>query len=182
MGEFSTALFFISIGIFLLILLCIPVGMALLVYKLARKWLKRSIAIAIASIIPLFCIYETYFAIFPDDSFYRGEFKLITGMECPRSAKFFSKDASYPLWQGEYSSCALIEFSPDDYLSILDTIKKDSLFSEGRDWGSPEKVKVTKGHNQGKIVYGATYNENDNLRYIGFYEDGKTIIIHFSKT
>jgi hypothetical protein len=182
MGEFSTAMFLISIGLFLLISLCIPLGIALLVYKLARKWLRRSIAIVIASIIPLFCIYEVYFAIYPDDDFYKGEFKLVTGMKCPQSAKVISKDASYPVWQGEYSSCAIIEFSTDDYLSILETVKKDSLLTEGGNWGSPEQVKVTKVHKPGKIVYGASYNKDDYFRYIGFYDDGKTIIIHYSKT
>jgi energy-coupling factor transporter transmembrane protein EcfT len=183
MGEFSTIIFLISIGLFLLILFCIPVGIALLVYKLARKWLRRSIAIAVASIIPLFCIYEAYIAIYPGDSFYKGEFELITGMECPRSAKVIEKDASYPDFGGDYISCALIEFSTEDYNKIIETVRGNHLFSEGYPIGSTQFRRVTGGRVLAKLLYEASYNDgNGGYRYVGFFDDGKTIVVHFIQT
>jgi hypothetical protein len=180
LGSLFTISFVVGIIILTLILLCIPVGLSILVYKLVRKKFNKYIALALASIIPLFCIYEIYDAIWPGDGFYRGHFKMITQIELPESGKIIRKDASWPDLHGDYCASALIELSNDDYRKLMEYVKGNKVFTDSSMMGSSQVQKVLGSINYSRITYEASYQVEDEDRGIGFLDDGRTIVISFA--
>ena len=52
----------------------------------------------------IFSIYQSYTAVYPNDSFYFKEFEYVTNQKIPNSAKIVSKKSSYPDFHGDYFS------------------------------------------------------------------------------
>jgi hypothetical protein len=84
----------------------------LMTLRAGHFWKLGAIAIIL---MVLFGIYD---AVYPSDSFYEGEFERVSGLSYPRSGVIRHKDSTYPDIHGDYSSCALIEVSADDYQRI----------------------------------------------------------------
>lgn len=104
-----------------------------LVLNVLAYWLRRkenilrflSVALfAITNISAAAALFEVYTAIYPLESFYKEEFKKVTGLDFPASGRFLFKDASYPSWQGDYESCAIIEVSREDYVMLRSKMQK----------------------------------------------------------
>ena len=185
-------------GLLLLIIWNVPVATTIIIYKLTNWKYHKIIALICASIIPIFSIYEFYNVTFQDaninidtiefyinnyldnDAFYRSEFKYIVGMDFPNSGKIIRKDASFPDLKGDYCSSALIQFSEQDYQRILDYVKNNEKFAGGRIIESKQFNFVLGSKDESAFVYKASYIEEDYYyRFIGFFNDDRTIIIHF---
>lgn len=123
-------------------ILIIPILICVFSFKRAKK--KK--ILAYRPIVPLVIIaflgYETYTAIYPTDNFYFAEFKSVTLMNIPKSAKIIKKDASYPDFHGDYCSASLIKLSQQEYTDLLDQISKNKQLKKEKMRGSEELDKV----------------------------------------
>ncbi len=172
--------FLFSIFLFALMAITIP---ALVLYAIYRAFvamnLKR-VGVAIVIAITSFLCYEVYTAIYPTDSFYFEEYKTITLREPPKSAVVIKKTASYPDFKGEYASAALIRLSRTDYANLLNDLSKDKRLQEVLQVsGSQEYNEVTSFLKNNDVSRGFTREqkgEEDRYYYIGFMDDGCTIV------
>jgi hypothetical protein len=138
--------------------------------------------VGIAAVIVIFCFlfYEIYTAIYPTDSFYFEEYKTITLREPPKSAVVIKKTASYPDFKGEYASVALIRLSRIDYNKLLADILRDKRLQEVLQInGSQEYNEVTSFLKRANVSRGfirEVKGEEDRYYYIGFMDDGCTVV------
>jgi hypothetical protein len=72
--------------------------------------------------------HETYFAIYPDDDFYLGEFEYVTDRKPPEDAVILFKYASYPDFHGDYCSFSRMQLSRLAYDGLLKELAKDKRF------------------------------------------------------
>ncbi|MGB6092300.1 MAG: hypothetical protein WBF83_00900 [Moheibacter sp.] len=119
-------MFFLLFGLFVLLLISIPIGIAYLIFRfLSKKGYKKIGLIVLFSVIGGM-IYIIYTAIYPTDSFYKDEFENFTEIEFPKSAKIIWKDSSYPDIHGDYQSGMIFIADSADYENILNQIKNNS--------------------------------------------------------
>jgi hypothetical protein len=169
-------LLFIFIAFALIIGL--PVALTIYGYKKLRKTKFKKYAFLIPTVIIGLLVYEIYVAIYPLDSFYKDDFKTITGVDLDKSAIIKRKNASYPDVHGSYCSCALIKLDKQAYTSLLDKVKSDTSFN-GTDEISSEEYEYVTEHKDIDYLYKAIELDSDNeYKFIGFLKDGRTIIIH----
>lgn len=170
--------------LFILMIVGVIVGVIIIVYRLVKKKFGKKPALISLMVIPLILSYYIYFAIYPNDNFYRGEFRKIVGLKLPESAEILRKDASYHDLHGDYCSSALIMLSEAEYQSILNFVKNDGKFNGNyMMMGSVQYNKVLGDLSENDMVYEASYIEKeDRYNFIGFFKDGKTIIIHFASS
>ncbi len=165
------------------IILTIPIIASVFIFKITKRKYPLSISYIFASFIPLVFAYFIFTAFYPNDEFYKYEFKTITKMDFPNSGKIIKKDASYPI-SGDYCSSALIEFKKNDYDIILSKIQNNTSFASNNYSGSAQFNYVTKELDLQQLKYqyvdSLEYVTNANMHYIGFMNDGKTIIIHLA--
>lgn len=72
--------------------------------------------------------YNVYFAIYPKDNFYLGEFAVVTKRSAPSETKVLFKDATYPDFHGEYCSYSRLLVTKSSYLKLLNDIQQDQSF------------------------------------------------------
>jgi hypothetical protein len=84
------------------------------------SWVILCLTIVIAAVFS----FEAYKKTYPLESFYKEEFVKVTGLDFPSSGQFLFKEASYPAFNGDYESCALIEVSMEDYMKLRSNIQK----------------------------------------------------------
>jgi len=173
---------FLIPGVLLFLYVSLPFVIAYFVYKWAKRRLHKYIALALVLIIPIIFYYPIYIAVHPPDDFYKYEFKEIVGMDFPKSGDIIRKRASYPDFHGDYCSSALIEFSEDDYQQILEYVKGSMIFDNNTIMGSDIYYSVIGSISDEEFIYKASYYPKDDYRFIGFLNDGKTIIIHLANS
>ena len=127
-----------------------------------------------------------YKGCYPSEDFYREEFKEATGLELPKSGKFIYKTATYPDFQGEYSTKFIINVGKHFY-KHLDEKLRIKGFSENQTNGRykisfPEKIKSKSS----KIKYLLSLEKWDSrphikCNYVGFIEDEESIIVELIK-
>jgi energy-coupling factor transporter transmembrane protein EcfT len=172
---------------FILILLCLVVvallaglylGLPIGAFIFSYRWLSRKGYQKVGLLVSVLAIgmlaYFVYFAIYPDDDFYKNDFEHYTDMPFPDSGKIINKDASFPDTHGKYASCALIKFSEADYGTLLLEISTDTTFKADHNLGySGMFSQVAKGVNRNdtvKVVRKKKLN-------IAFLNDKKTVIV-----
>lgn len=122
-------MFFLLFGLFLLLLISVPIGIAYLIFRfLSKKGYKKIGLIVLFSVIGGM-IYIIYTAIYPTDSFYKDEFENFTEIEFPKSAKIIWKDSSYPDIHGDYQAGMIFIADSADYENLLNQIKSNPIFS-----------------------------------------------------
>lgn len=132
----------------------------------------------------LFLGWQTYSAIYPDDSFYLVEYQTVTGRVAPPNAKVVEKHATYPDFHGDYCSFSRINLPPAAYGSLMSELSKDSRF----DLNSREFVStgITRDKPLPGINVVGTFTRNDtksDQHYsIQFLADGKLVEVHLCVT
>lgn len=101
----------------LVIAVCLVVIIAWIAI-LIKLWRKGGIRRVISTAIAAGVIFLVYSAIYPHESFYKEEFERVTRLPFPASGKFLFKEATYPDFHGDYTSCALLEVSEKDYEAL----------------------------------------------------------------
>ncbi|MET4107214.1 hypothetical protein [Hymenobacter sp. UYP22] len=175
-------------GFFALLILSIPFGICWNIYWHFRKKGKRKAARIFAGLLGcglLVVSYFVYTAFYPTDEFYEKEFQHIAGLPFPKSGEILTKDASYPDQHGDYSACALVEVSPQEYQAILQRIAQDSSFaatSLATDIPVRSDSFIKVAGNVTTESYAKRYSKGSSVQhayqFIGFLADRKTIIIY----
>ena len=154
--------------------------------KLSRK---RDSQINKAYIIALLLIstVQTYLAYYPTDSFYFREFRSVTLRKPPASAEVIKKTSSYPDFHGDYCSSSLIKLSKDDYIKLYNELLNDKrLLREGKILIAEEFDKVLDRNKRELIITHSFQliipNTYGRYNYIGFINDGQTVVIDKCKS
>jgi hypothetical protein len=145
-------------------------------YKAFAKRNKGWIAIIIIVGATAFITWNIYRAFYPADEFYYQDFEKISFRKIPASADILSKSATYPDFHGDYCSAAVIELSVADYHKLLNDIKADKRFQKGEAGGSSALHDVMNGRKETDMTNGFL---NGDEGYIGFFNDGRTVLVQF---
>jgi hypothetical protein len=165
-------------------LLYLPINARLIKTGKLSLQLNQQINIAYVVILYLLSIYQTYDAFFPGESFYENEYEQVTKRKIPSSANFISKAATYPDFHGDYCSASMINISQSDYKRLFNELKNDNKLK-------PTSMNESSELNQimGKRVNDIIYcfqrdipGEEDRYLYIGFLNDGETIVVEVCVT
>tara|TARA_B100001758_G_C18297292_1_gene550339 strand:+ start:276 stop:695 length:420 start_codon:yes stop_codon:yes gene_type:complete len=138
-------------------------------------------------LIPLLIIYLfIYKGCYPSEDFYREEFKEATSLELPKSAKFIYKTATYPDFQGEYTTKCIINVGKHFYKK-LDKKLRIKGFSEKQKNGRykisfPEKIK-SKSSKIKYLLSLENWESEPHIKcyYVGFIEDEESIVVELIK-
>lgn len=176
---------FIILFIFNFILLSVIGGIIYLIYLpiknrlirnkiLSKEKSKLINGIYIATIF-LITIYITYIDIYPSESFYRDEFKMVTLREVPASAKFISTSSTYPDFHGDYSSNSEIKLSSEDYNALFEVLYNDKRISKPGENKFPEE----------ENYFNHDYYTNDSIQFYFIRqvkdEPDRNLVIKFNK-
>ncbi|MEQ8241148.1 MAG: hypothetical protein RIA69_18180 [Cyclobacteriaceae bacterium] len=184
--DISSIIFLLLVGLVILGMISIPfTGLYFLNKWLTKKGL-RWLGLTIITAFSAYFVYSAYTAIYPTDEFYLDEFKEVTLREAPESTQVTAKIASYPDFHGDYCSASMFTLDEHDYEQLLTELQNDERLSvEDRISGSQELDQVLTSEQAEKIDFGFIRNrpsEIDHYRYIGFLNDGRTIVIHLCVT
>ena len=141
-------------------------------YKLKEKYFSNwKLALYLFIITVSMAFYESYTAVFPNDSFYYEEFEYVTNRKIPGSEIKF-KDSDYPDFHGDYSSKSIIELSQADFDKLLKDLQNDKTLIESKN----DDKNILKVFER-KII-----GEEDRYLFIRFKKDGKTIVVNVDFT
>ena len=144
-----------------------------MIYKGSRKkivWLLLAIILG-------FFVYKTYTFFTSDDSFIKQEFKEVTGVNLPKSAKILNVETSSSS-RGNFCTAALIELGTNDYISLLHTLKTSDKLNDSIEFGSIELTRIQNKVRNQSISFKFTKELLTRKYYlIEFYSDKKTVII-----
>jgi len=159
-------------------LIGIPIGISYLIYcwiknREFNKWYR------LFSLLPIIIVgYFIYYAFYPDDDFYKEDFKEVTTMEFPESGEIIYKDASYPDQFGDYSSSFLVEFDNDDIQKIENNLESKGFAKKGNDMNTDvlDYIENKKGDRKYSTQY---VKDTDVGKYysVGFLNDHKSVIV-----
>ncbi|MCF1749625.1 hypothetical protein [Mariniradius sediminis] len=179
--DFQLFFLLFFVGIFAFLVLLAPYFLLYLLHDWLRSKGLRHIGPTLAIGYTVFLLYSVYTAIYPTDDYFFNEFELVTLRETPLSAVVVRKEASYPDFHGDYCSAALLLLTEEDYRNLLDDLGDDQRFSKmakGDYLGSFEFTAAMDTLSTDQIVQGfVRYTSGDENLYIGFLDDGKTVVI-----
>ena len=167
---------------FLAIILSIPIAIFFILYRWINKIGYKRTGLLIVIVLILLTAYEAYTAIYPTDDFYFDEFKKITFLEIPASAKVIEKTASYPDFHGDYVSCALIKLSSQDFKELLNTLRKDKNMIKNFETIDSEelrKIIETNKVNDIKESFSRNFPNKDYYSQLSFFNDNERILVYF---
>jgi hypothetical protein len=168
----------ILLFIVVIFLIGMPIGLSYLIYQWIKKrefnkWYRS------LSLIPLIIVgYFICDAIYPNEDFYKTDFKEVTEMEFPENGKIIYKDTSFPDQFGDYSSSFLVEFDKDD-IDKLEMNLKSNGFTKKENRMSTAVLDYIENKKGGK-KYSFEYNKDikEGKYYsVGFLNDNKSVII-----
>lgn len=132
----------------------------------------------------VFVVYQAYFAIYPPDDFYFGEFEEATLRRAPQDAVVTAKDASYPDFHGDYCSFSRIRFTQPSYSKLLEDMSADKRLAseDGGGFTSSgianlklEPLKIVRTFRRADL-------EMDHHHSVHFLEDGAQVDVQICVT
>ena len=167
---------------FLLLIFAVGIiGVAAAAILLAKLWRKGRIGMAAAIAIVAAVIYQMCTAVYPPDSFYKGEFERVTGLPFPASGSFIVKDASYPDIHGDYCSAALIKVSQEDYADLRSRMDvRQSRFTPMGSGCLRHLVQVTG--DKPVLAESSTDDSKGEYSYWALVADRPEVIIHYASS
>jgi hypothetical protein len=126
----------------------------------------------------IFLIYSIYSAIYPPDSFYKHDFKTVTGINFPEQGEIIYKTASFTDMSGDYGSVSIIRVDHEFYNSLDKQLMTKGLTKTKLKRGSSELYEALKE------IKGRTIEEEFDLEqlgryyYVGFLSDKETLIVY----
>jgi hypothetical protein len=148
---------------------------------LVKLWRKGRIWKVATVTIAAVLLYQIFTAVYPPDSFYKGEFESVTGLPFPASGSFLFKDASYPDIHGDYCSAALIKVSEQDYAELRSKMTvRQSRFAP---MGSPCRDHLLKavGHKP-VLAESSTDTSTNEFTYWALVDGRPEVIIQYASS
>jgi hypothetical protein len=172
-------------ALYLTLLIIILVGIGIIfavsygIYKFIHKkeFDKRLRLLALTPIIIV--SYFVYRAFYPNEEFYKEDFREVAGMDFPASGVIEYKWASYPDQFGDYTSISLVKTDKKFYTQLLQELPNQE-FRKPRedDFGLLEYSLIKVELKDRKIEQEYILSKSSGLvYYIGFISDQETIII-----
>lgn len=162
--------------IFSVLALCIVLPLVVLYKWLSKNGHKR-LALSLATIIVLIVGYFLYRAFYPNEEFYKEDFKEETNLTFPLAAKFIAEDASYPDMQGSYWSIAVIELPKSEYYNLHNLVANTAGFCVDTTqaiMGNIHSIYPKYNHSNDAVIYAKC----ETMSYkIAFQKDEKTVIL-----
>ena len=163
-----------------LVVVCVPILLAFATCKLYRS---RRPPLKVLALLPamilVFLSYQVFVALYPNEEFYREEWRMNTGFDLPRAVEFMSKSAGYPDIHGDYSSAAVFEMAPSDVIEVESQLRDLRGFevdtSMQRIGISDEFRELTK---ELHMEDPETVYRCDSLAWfrVGFFRNGKVVV------
>ncbi len=156
----------------------IPISMSYLIYQWIKKKEFNRIYKLLALIPLIFVGYIVYDAFYPDDDFYKTDFKEVTAIEFPQNGKIIYKTASFPDQFGDYTSSFLVEFD-EEFINKLEIILKNNNFIKKVNELNSNELNYIENR-EDNIKYSVQYIKDDEIgKYysIGFLNDKKSVIV-----
>ena len=97
-------LFFGAIILAFILIIGIPIGISYFLYKYLNRKFPNKLYKYFAFTPILILIYSVLTAIYPNEDFYKTDFKEVTQIEFPLDSKFIFKTATFPDHFGDYTS------------------------------------------------------------------------------
>jgi len=154
-----------------------PTILAYFIYRYLKSKGWKIIGVVVFILILTYNIYYVYTAFYPEDRFYKGEFKRITGFELSDNAKVIKADASYPDFHGDYCSNALIQLSSEEYKEILKRTLDDKRFQNSEISDCRPTSEVISEYYPNIDVGLLRYDKMKDNCFIGFLDEEESIII-----
>ena len=171
----------IFIGLIVLaviIVVGVPIGLSFLILRIIKKrnYDKR---LKLIALIPILIIgYFIYTAFFPTDSFYKEDFKEVTGIEFPENGEIMYKSATYPDQFGDYGSTSIVKVDKEFYERLEGQLKTKGLADDKEDSGPFDFGKVSKEIETKKIEKAFSMTADGGIfYYVGFLSDKETLIV-----
>lgn len=163
--------------VLLIILFLVIVFILWQLHKLIKNrsktgWLSYIVFIPI---LPL--AYYISAAIFPNDEFYKNDFKEVVNLEFPQRSKIGFKYASFPDHFGDYTSVFTVITQTLAYHQIKEQIKKSGFMPAKDNFYSPETQEALKSAETKLEEEFIKESEAGTSYYVGFGNDHKTIVI-----
>lgn len=170
--------FLLSLIVAFVLLIGTPICISYFIYR----WLSKKDyhpLYRLFALIPIVVIgYFVYVAIYPDDDFYKTDFKEVTNMDFPQNGKIIYKTASFPDQFGDYTSSFLVEFD-EEFINKLEIILKNNNFIKKENELNSNELNYIENR-KGNINYSVQYIKDDEIgKYysIGFLNDKKSVIV-----
>lgn len=166
-----------------IVIVAIPVGLSFLLLRIVKKrnYDKRFRLIAL---IPILTIgYFIYTAFFPTDSFYKEDFKEVTGIDFPENGEIMYKTATYPDQFGDYGSTSIVKVDKEFYKNLEGQLKTigftNNVARKEEELKGPfdlEEIEKEIGTKKIEKAFSMTAN-GGVFFYVGFVSDKETLII-----
>jgi hypothetical protein len=166
------------IGLTIIVIVGVPIGLSFLIIWMIKKrnYDKR---LKLIALIPVLTIgYFIYTAFFPTDSFYKDDFKEVTGIEFPDNGEIIYKSATYPDQFGDYGSTSIVKVDKEFYERLEGQIKTKGLADNKEEEGPFDLREVSKEIGTKKIEKEFSVTADGGVfYYVGFLSDKETIIV-----
>lgn len=134
---------------FLLLIVILIIGIPISISYFLYRWLTKTKFKKLAFLLPTLIIgtvtFFIYTAFYPRDSFYEDDFTTHTGIKLPSSADILDKAATYPDFNGDYWSAAIIQLDESDYRKLKMKLSMTPYFIEVTE---PQKIGITNSYYQ----------------------------------
>jgi hypothetical protein len=174
----------IFIGLILLtviIILGIPIGLSFLTLRIIKKrhYDKR---LRLIALIPILTIgYFIYTAFFPTDSFYKEDFKEVTGIDFPENGEIIYKSATYPDQFGDYGSTSIVKVDKEFYERLEGQLKTKGLKDNATNREDSEPFdlgEISKQIGAKRIEKAFSMTADGGVfYYVGFVSDLETLVV-----
>lgn len=164
-----------------IIVLGVPIGLSFLILRFIKKgnYDKR---LRLIALLPILTIgYFVYTAFFPTESFYKEDFKEVTGVDFPENGEIIYKSATYPDQFGDYGSTSIVKVDKEFYDGLEAHLKEkgleDNVNSE-EDSGPVDSATISKKIGKKKIEKSFSITVGGGIfYYVGFVSDKETLIV-----
>ena len=179
-------IFILLILLAFLLIISIPIGLSIFIYKWLKKRGFKKIASFISALIIGLFSYSIFSAIYPPDSFYIDEFEENTKLVFPKSGKIILKDADFPDHFGDYWATAVVVVSENDFNILFHDLKANKDFKL-----DTSKFGIGIGTDFEKLIQGSfkesdikiiLANQTKEWFKVAFLKDGTTIIFERSSS
>ncbi len=167
---------FIFIPVAILVIFGLVVLLPLLIKYLNRrdKRLKLLLVIPVA-----FLGYSIYTAIYPLDSFYKQDFKEVTGVEFPDNGEIIFKTAGYPDQFGDYGSVSIVKVDRKFYEELPSQLEIKGLTETSESHGSVEFDEAISKIKNKKIEKEFSFEQDGGVYYyVAFLSDKESTIVN----